>query len=68
MKLHTVSKIIYYDKNKKMNFWRISVKFQLWVPLKCLELDQKDLTVSRLVAEYGSQYFSANGEVDLWLK
>ena len=30
-----VSKIIYYDKNKKKtNFWRISVKFQLWVPLK----------------------------------
>ena len=35
----TVSKIIYYDKNKtkkkkKTNFWRISVKFHLWVPLK----------------------------------
>ena len=30
----TVSKIIYYDKNKKKtNFWRISVKFHLLVPL-----------------------------------
>ena len=32
----TVSKIIYYiDKNKKKtNFWRISVKFHLWVTFK----------------------------------
>ena len=32
----TVSKIIYYGKNKKTNFWRIFVKFQLWVPLSYL--------------------------------
>ena len=32
----TVSKIIYYDKNRKTNFWRTSVKFHLWVPLKAL--------------------------------
>ena len=31
----TVSKIIYYDKDKKTNFWRISVKFLMWVPLRC---------------------------------
>ena len=29
----TVFKIIYYDRNKKTNFWRVSVKFHLWVPL-----------------------------------
>ena len=33
----TVSKIIYYNKNKKTNFWRISMKFHLLVPLKVLD-------------------------------
>ena len=37
----TVSKIIYYDKNKKPNFWKISVKFHLWVPLNGEKLISK---------------------------
>ena len=31
----TVSKILFImTKTKKTNFWRISVKFHLWVPLR----------------------------------
>ena len=48
----TVSKIIYYDKNKKTNFWRMSVKCHLWVPLTVVRDNTKTFTSVGLSCKY----------------
>ena len=51
-----VSKIIYYDKNKKTNFWTISLKFHLWVPLRNPEVHYCPYICSPLVPIFKKIY------------
>ena len=54
-----------YRSSFVISFLTKLVKLALLI---CPEQDQKDLTVSRLVTEYSSQYSSENGEIDMWPK